>query len=250
MKTTAKFTFIITLLGLIFSCTSTKNIQTNMNSKCNSLAYIMDSKIAPAKIDIAVYTDTVRFDTSLLNNQTLVIREKGWFIPLVFVYLWNSQNKCIQGRSIMEEEPAVFLKTSLNNEINRSGYFKLDTLKESDYALELSIDEIKVQGPYVSKGFFYFALYAYGFSYSDYAGPANAYLKITYHLKKNGQLIHSNTFSSEKKTEQIRKRYSNLALLQQDYATSMTEATSYNFKTLSERIVNDLNTYFKSQVTN
>ena len=92
--------------------------------------------------------------------------------------------------------------------------------------------------------------YAYGFSYGDYAGPANASLKISYQLKKNGQLMHSNTFGSEKKTEQIRKRYSNLAILQQDYATSMVEATSYNFKKISELIVNDLNTYFKSQVSN
>jgi hypothetical protein len=221
-----------------------------MNAKHNSLAYIMDSEIAPTKSEFSVFTDTILFDTSLLNPSTVVTREKGWFIPLVFVYIWNSHNNCIQGKSIMEEDPAVFLKTSLNSEINRSGYFKLDSLKESEYSLELSIDEIKAEGPYVSKGFFYFALYVYGFSYGDYAGPANASLKISYQLKKNGQLIHSNTFSSEKKTEQIRKRYSNLAILQQDYATSMVEATSYNFKTLSELIVNDLNTYFKSQLSN
>ena len=250
MKATARFIVFILLLSTLFSCTSTKNIQTNMNSKRNSLAYIMDSEIAPTKSEISVFTDTVLFDPALLKNSTLVTRKKGWFIPLVVVYIWNSTNNCIQGRSIMEEDPAVFLKTSLNNEIKRSGYFKPDTLKESEYSLELSIDEIKAEGPYVSKGFFYFALYAYGFSYGDYAGPANASLKISYQLKKNGQLIHSNTFGSEKKTEQIRKRYSNLALLQQDYATSMVEATSYNFKIISELIVNDLNTYFKSQLSN
>jgi hypothetical protein len=250
MKTTGRFIAFILLLSIAYSCTSTKNIQTNMNSKRNSLAYIMDSEIASTKSEVSVFTDTVIFDPALLNDLTLVTREKGWFIPLVFVYIWNSTNNCIQGRSIMEEDPAVFLKTSLNNEINRSGYFKTDSLKESEYSLELSIDEIKADGPYVSKGFFYFALYAYGFSYGDYAGPANASLKISYQLKKNGQLTHSNTFGSEKNTEQIRKRYNNLALLQQDYATSMVEATSYNFKKISELIVNDLNTYFKSQLSN
>lgn len=250
MKTTARFIVFLSMLSIAFSCTSTKNIQTNMNAKRNSLAYIMDSEIAPTKSEFSVFTDTVLFDPALLNDSILVTREKGWFIPLVFVYIWNSTNNCIQGRSIMEEDPAVFLKTSLNNEMNRSGYFKPDSLKESEYSLELSIDEIKAEGPYVSKGFFYFALYAYGFSYGDYAGPANASLKISYQLKKDGQLIHSNTFGSEKKTEQIRKRYSNLAILQQDYATSMVEATSYNFKIISELIVNDLNTYFKSQVSN
>jgi hypothetical protein len=99
----------------------------------------------------------------------------------------------------------------------------------------------------VSSGFFYFALYVYGFSYSDRAGPATSNLRVSYKLKKDDQIIHSNSFSSEKVTEQINKRYTNTKILQQDYAVSMVEATSYNFKNTVELIVNDINTYFNKQ---
>lgn len=247
MKNISKSFFLLIGLTLIVSCTSTKQIQKNMNSNSYSMAYIMDSKIADSKDSISISVDNILFNPSIMSDTTKIKREKGWFLPLVFVYVWNSQNKCSQGKSMIEEDIPTFLKTSLISEINRSGNFIIDTLDKSDYSLELSIDEIKTEGPYVSSGFFYFALYAYGYSYSDRAGPAISNLSVSYKLKKGDQIIHSNSFSSEKVTEQINKRYTNTKILQQDYAVSMVEATSYNFKNTIELIVNDLNTYFDKQ---
>jgi hypothetical protein len=247
MKNISKSFFLIIGLTLIVSCTSTKQIQKNLNSKSHSMAYIMDSKIADSKDSIFISVDTILFNPSIMSDTTKIKRKKGWFLPLVFVYVWNSQNKCSQGKSMIEEDIPSFLKTSLVSEINRSGNFNIDILNKSDYSIELSIDEIKTEGPYVSSGFFYFALYVYGFSYSDRAGPATSNLRVSYKLKKDDQIIHSNSFSSEKVTEQINKRYTNTKILQQDYAVSMVEATSYNFKNTVELIVNDINTYFNKQ---
>lgn len=247
MKNISKSFFLLIGIALIVSCTSTKQIQKNMNSKSYSMAYIMDSKISDSKDSISISIDTILFNTSIISDTTKIKREKGWFLPLVLVYVWNSQNKCIQGKSMIEEDIPSFLKTSLISEINRSGNLNIDTLDKAEYSLELSIDEIKTEGPYVSSGFFYFALYVYGYSYSDRAGPAISNLKVSYKLKKGEQIIHSNSFSSEKVTEQINKRYTNTKILQQDYAVSMVEATSYNFKNTIELIVNDLNTYFNKQ---
>lgn len=245
MKYISKSFFLLIGLTLIVSCTSTKQIQKNMNSNSYSMAYIMDSKIADSKDSITVSLDSVLFNPGVMSDTTKIKREKGWFLPLVFVYAWNSQNKCSQGKSMIEEDIPSFLKTSLISEINRSGHFNIDTLGKSDYSIELSIDEIKTEGPYLSSGFFYFAFYVYGYSYSDKAGPAISNLSISYKLKKGGKIVHSNSFSSERVTEQINKRYTNTKILQQDYAISMVEATSYNFKNTIELIVNDLNTYFK-----
>lgn len=235
------------VLALFVSCTSTKQIQKNMNSNSYSMAYIMDSKIADSKDSIFVSLENISFNPNIMSDTTKIKREKGWFLPLVFVYVWNSQNQCIQGKSMIEEDIPSFMKTSLISEINRSGNFNIDTLGKSDYSLELSIDSIKTEGPYVSSGFFYFALFVYGYSYSDRAGPAISNLKVSYKLKKGDQIIHTNSFSSERITEQINKRYTNTKILQQDYAVSMVEATSYNFKNAIELIVNDLNTYFNKQ---
>lgn len=250
MKNISKSIFLLFGLALIASCTSTKNIQKNMNSKSYSMAYIMDSKIADSKDSMSICVDTILFDPSIMSDTTKIKKEKGWFLPLVIVYVWNSQNHCSQGKSIIEEDIPSFMKTSLVKEINRSGNFNVDTLNKSDYSIELSIDEIKTEGPYVSSGFFYFALYIYGYSYSDIAGPATSNLRVSYKLKKGDQIIHTNSFSSEKVTEQISKRYTNTNFLQQDYAISMVEAVSYNFKNTIELIVNDLNTYFDKTTAN
>jgi hypothetical protein len=247
MKNSSKSIFLIAGLTFFVSCTLTETIQKNMNSNSYSMAYIMDSKIYDSKNNISISVDTVLFNTNLMSDTTKIKREKGWFIPLVFVYVWNSKNKCIQGKSMIEEDIPSFLKTSLISEINRSGNFNVNTLNNSDYSIEISIDEIKTEGPYVSSGYFYFAIYAFGYSYSDRAGPAIANLRVSYTLKKDDQILHSNTFSSEKVTEQINKRYTDTKILQQDYAVSMVEATSYNFKNTIELIVNDLNTFFIKQ---
>ncbi|WP_372772504.1 hypothetical protein [Mangrovibacterium sp.] len=215
-----------------------------MNAGSYSMAYIMDSKISDLPKNIAVTVDDVSFNVVAMSDTTTVKREKGWFLPLVLVTVWNSKNNCTQGKSMIEEDIPSFFKGSLRQEISRSGDFKVDTLNISDYSVELSIDELKTEGPYVSSGFFYFALYAYGYSYSDRAGPAHSTLKVSYKLKKGDQLIHSNTFTSEKITEQINRKYTSINMLQQDYAISMVEATSYNFKNTIQQIVNDLNTFF------
>jgi hypothetical protein len=247
MKNYSKAFFVVAGLALIFSCTSTKKIHKNMNSNKYSMAYIMDSEISDYKNNITLSVDTILFDSGIMSDATKIERKKGWFLPLVFIYIWNSQNRCIQGKTMIEEEIPSFLKASLVNEINRSGNFEVDPLNTSEYSVELSVDEIKTEGPYVSSGFFYFAVYAYGYSYSDRAGPAVSNLKVSYKLKKNNQVIHSNSFSSEKITEQINKRYSNTNILQQDYAISMVEATAYNFKNTIELIVDDMNAFFSSQ---
>jgi len=240
------FYYILLIVGLpiFFSCASTKEIQKNMTSKSNSMSYIMDSKIADVKNNITISLDTVCFKSNVMSDTTKVKRIKAWFLPLVLVYVWHSENKCIQGKSMFEENIPKFLRKSTADEINRSGNFNLDTLGKPNYKIELSIDAIKTEGLYISGGFFYFALFAYGFSYSDRAVPAISELTISYKLKSGDQVVYSNSFQSKKNTKQINKRYTNTAILQKDYAASMVEATSYNFKNVIQLIVNDVNDYF------
>lgn len=246
MRSIINISISVLILSSLVSCKSTKSIQKTMNANSYSMAYLMDSKVSDFKSDKALQIDNIHFNPNLINDTTKVIREKGWFIPLVFVYIWDSQNKCIKGKSMIQEEIPNFLEESLTAEVERSGTFNIDSLDDSEYQIELSIDEIKTEGPYKSSGFFYFALYVYGYSYSDQAGPAISNLTISYKLKKKNKIIHSNSFSSERMTEPIIKRYNNTKLLQQDYAISMVEATSFNFKDVIKKIVFDINTFFEN----
>lgn len=247
MKKIVQILFLLIAASLIISCTSAKKIQRNLNAQSYSMVYLYDTEISNQKKEVSVLIDSVYFNSMIMNDTTKVIKEKGWFLPLIIVYVWNSQNNCIQGKSMFAEDIPTFLKESITTEINRSGSFNVDTIGNSSYTLELSIDTISTRGPYISNGFFYFALYVYGYSYSDVAGPAISNLTISYKLKKDNQVILENTLKSKKITEQINKRYTNNTLMQQDYAVSMVEATSYNFKNIIELIVNDLNTYFANE---
>lgn len=247
MKNKSKTILLLACLTFFAGCTSTREIQSNMNLRSHSIAYIMDSDVSATKANISVSIDPIYINSDFMVDSAKVEREKAWFVPLVFVNIWHSQNNCILGKSMIEEDISSFLKASLIGEINRSGNFIADTLNNSLYSLELSIDEIKTEGPYVSSGFFYFAVVAYGYSQSEIAGPAISNLKVSYNLKSGDEIIFSNSFISEKITEQINRRYSNTNLLQQDYAVSMVEANSYNIKNTIEYIVNDLNTFFAQQ---
>jgi hypothetical protein len=247
MKKTSKITLLLACISFCASCTSTRKIQSNMNMKQHSIAYIMDSKVSESKTNIPVRIDPISFNPDLLINTVTVTREKGWFVPLVVVNVWHSQNNCILGKSLIEEDISSFFKTSLINEINRSGTFVIDTLNNTAYSLELTIDQIKTEGPYVSSGFFFFAVLAYGFSQSEIAGPAISKLNISYNLRSGDELIYSNSFYSNRFSEQINRRYKTTNLLHQDYAISMVEAKSYNIKSAIEYVVNDINTFFENQ---
>lgn len=247
MKNILKSFFLIVGIALMAICSSTMQIQKNMGSNSYSMAYIMDSKIAGSKNGLSVRVDSILFNPGIMSDTVKVSKKKGMFLPLIIINIWDWQYNCIQGKSMIEEDIPSFLKASLIREINRSGSFSVDTSGNSGYSLELSIDEMKTEGPYQNSGIVFIGEYFYGFFFVDRAGPAISNLTVSYKLKKGNQIVYSNSSCSEKWNDQINKSYSKIKIFQQDYAVSMVEAMAYNFKNAIELIVHDLNTYFDSQ---
>jgi hypothetical protein len=153
---------------------------------------------------------------------------------------------CYQGESSFYNNWQYSLQKNFTNEANRSGVFQLDTLN-SQYELEMTIDKVQAVGPYVSQGFYVFAAFFYFYSFGDYSGPAETELAISYQLKKDGVVVHHNSFESKKVTETFKKGYKNKKDLIQTFATSMANSTSENFKVVIELMVNDLNDYLSSE---
>lgn len=237
---------LLAVITVMFTnCTTTKRIQKNMNTGQYSLAYLHDSEENNEKNNVYVNITDV-YNHSSMNDTTKVKRLKGWVVPLIFINIWRSENKCVQGKSMIEEDITNFIKTSLANEINRSGSFNTDTLNTSEYSIKLTINEIKTEGPYVSSGYFYFALYVYGYSFSDIAGPAISTMKINYQLYKGEVIVLENTIDTRQMTQPIIRRYNNDKFLQRDYSISMVEAVSFNIKKVNEQIVKELNQYFNN----
>lgn len=239
---------IISAITLLASCSAPKDIQRNLNAGRYSLSYIMDSKISTSKSGTAVRVEPVQFDRTMMIDSCQVKRKGAWVVPLVLLNVWGSKSQCIQGMSMFEEDIPTFFRESLIKEINRSGSISSDSLNTSQYTVELSIDKIKTEGPYVSSGLFYFALYFYGFFQTETAGPAISEFKASYKLKKGGEIIHTNSLMCAKKTELITKQYNNAKVLQHDYAVSMVEAVSMNLKATAEWLVADLDSFFAREL--
>ena len=237
---------ILLMAVVLFNCTPTKSIQKNLNSECSTLAYLKDSDFSGNLKETGISVDKVSFNVTDFPDETQVIKQKSWFIPLVLVYIWNSKNLCTLGKSVIAENIPDFLEQSFIEESDRSGIYYILDSEDSEYHLEISIDEIKTEGEYKSGGFFYFAVYVYGYYYSDIAGPALSTLGVSYKLRKDDQVILSNTITAETITKQIPVHVNNVKQLQKDYAVSMVEASSANFKKVIEKIVSEINDYFKS----
>lgn len=237
---------------LFMGCASSTTIQKNMSDLSLSMAYVMDSRVAETKDSVYVRVDTIRFDPAIFSDTTKVKRLYARFVPLVLMYEWRAEHQCRLGKGVIEEDLPTFMRASLVDEMDRSGQFLLtDLLADSSaYSVDVSIEEVNVEGPYVSSGFFYFIFIAYGYAMEDQAGPANCYLKVSYRLKQGDQVVHSREFGLQRGTEQLSRRYTSSSLMQRDYAISMVEALSYDFKLVNEMIVGDLNRFFNGSKNN
>lgn len=232
---------IVGITLLVTGCSSLGTIKSNMDMKSVSMPYEMDS-VPPVtnKRPVAVSVEPVRFDPSLLGTKSQTRKEKVLLLPLVIINVWERYDICMPGSKAFSDDIPTFMRTNLVREINHLGLVRTDTGQASEYTLDVSIDELKAEGPYRRS----FVSYLFLFSRSEIAGPAVANLKVTYALKKGNQVVRKNTFSASKSTQWSKRKYTDNAHMQMDYTEAMVNATASNFKHINKQIVEDLNDYF------
>jgi hypothetical protein len=192
------------------------------------------------KQQVTVSVAPVKFDPNLMNKTTLMRRDKLLLIPLVVINVWEQYNTYTLGRISFKDDIPTFMQSNLVREINHLGLIKAEAVNPSDYSLEVSIDQLKTEGPYRRS----IVTFLFLFSRSEIAGPANSTLKVSYALKKGNQVVKQNTISATKATKWSKPKYVDKALMQMDYSASMVDAAAQNFKTINKQIVNELNDYF------
>jgi hypothetical protein len=241
MKRSITIWLIICFPLLLGSCSTARQIKGNMDYKSFSMPYEMDS-VPPVtrKKNVTVSVASVKFDPTMMNNTTLMRKDKLLVLPFVVVNVWERYDTCIQGRKAFKDDIPSFVQSNLVREINHLGLVKAEAGNPSDYSLEVSIDQLKTEGPYRRSGLTFLFL----FSRSEIAGPAVSTLKVSYTLKKGNQVVKQNTISASKETKWTKRKYSDNAHMQMDYTASMVNAAASNFKYTNKQIVNDLNDYF------
>ncbi len=230
------------LIIFITSCVSNQGLYLNLTDNKTSLSYLHDTEKKDLDPFISIGVN-VKSDSLIFQEKAKVNKISGWCVPLLFINIWDAQKECMMGQEMIKENVGEFIKGSIEEDFRRSGLVKVDSLISPEYNLLLTLEEIKAVGPYRSQGFAYMILIAYGFSFSDVAGPAKSELKLRYKLTKGDQVILKDDVAIEGYTKQLSRYYKSTSDLQLNYGVSMVESLGINIKKASEKVVEEVNSY-------
>ncbi len=244
-----KITTILKLFSIfvftgLYSCSSVKSVQNNFASTTTSLAYLYDSNPVREKKEAALIID-VKADSLVIKSQAEVEKKHAWCVPLIAVNIWDSEMQCNAGCNMIEEDVESFVQKSFEEEVDRSCLLNVTTTDSALFHLEIELDTMQAIGPYKSSGFFYFILFAYGYSYYEYAGPALSSLKFRYKLYLRDDVVFEDEYCTQVYTNQLQGK-GGTTELQKNYGVSMVEAMSESIKLATEFVVNRINAYIES----
>ncbi len=117
----------------------------------------------------------------------------------------------------------------------------------ADFELEIEIDSLFARGPYRTFGNFIFAIIAYGYSEQEHAGPGTAYSRFNCRLKKDGSVLWSRSFESEKTVEPLKNQVESVQKLRNDYTTQLAESLSLTLKENIVQVIAHTNYYLRTQ---
>jgi hypothetical protein len=236
---------LLTISLFLFSCGSSLQIQKSLGTYQFSLSYIHDSKPISEKGRSNVYIEPIELVNTIAD--TLSVRPKGTFVlPLLFLNIWNYKYECTLGKNVLAENTETFIRNSIAAEANRSGNFTLSSEPSSaDYSLNIKITENKCYVPYSQNGFFYFILVAYGYSFSENAGPGTSTVKWIYQLRKKDSTVICDSIIVTKEGSSIRTKAKDYAQLRKDFGNSMAEALSNAYKECIDKTIVTINDKLK-----
>ncbi len=242
-----KYTLLVSITLLSFSCTSTKKVYKHLTSTPASLSYIQDSKLVESKLAFHVELDSVY---APLENQSIALldKTKSSTTPLLIYNDWKYEFDYKVGYNSYQENLSSFIQESFINESSRSGVFQSKDKQNdnSEYRLSIHLEENYATGPLKVDGMFLYLLVAYSISENQMAGPGKAFTKFKYTLKKGNEVVLESSVESESLTEPLQAISTSSKKLRQDFNTSLVEATSMTIKENISKIVSELNSYFKS----
>lgn len=236
--------FSLLIFICLYSCTSVKSVQNNFASTKTSLAYLYDSNPVNEKRNASLVIN-VRADSLVVNSQAIVEKKHAWCVPLIAVNIWDSEMECKAGCNMIEEDVESFVQRSFEDEADRSCLLNVASTDSGLFHLEIELDTMQAVGPYKSSGFFYFLLFAYGYSYGEYAGPALSSLKFRYKLYLRDDVVFEDEYCTQVYTNQLQGK-GGTTELQKNYGVSMVEAMSESIKLATEIVIDRINAYLES----
>jgi hypothetical protein len=236
---------LVLLAILNFSCSSTINLHKGFTRKQASLKYIHDTEqksVTP--VDTVVILKPVITDRKFTSVSS-VEKTRAYFVPAIVYNEWYASYQYWIGSSVVEESIPAFIRSSVVHESKRNGSFVADTtlLSTDKLMLEISVDTIGAGGSYEDRGFWFFAVFVYGYSEEENAGPGIAYSNFHYRLKQGDVILLEGDATDSRETEALVFTQKSPKELRTYYTTNLVEALSLTFKTNIETIIKRINTF-------
>ncbi|ELR73580.1 hypothetical protein C900_02665 [Fulvivirga imtechensis AK7] len=237
-------TLLIFISLLIWSCTSTKMIQDGLTRRSSSLAYLHETPITKKRSSFTMSVDvTADYE---LNKKSQLTKVKSSVLPLLIFNQWKTDFNYTLGKSEIEEDITDFLKNSLVMANKRSGFLETDTSNLAKFSLTVNIDSVYARGPYLSHGVFVYFLIAYSYAQSEYAGPGEAYSRLSYQLKEGDKVLLENAVERKMSSQPLNHQVSNLEKLRDNYTTNLVESLSLTLKENIDSIIKSINRYISA----
>jgi hypothetical protein len=185
-----RFIGIVVIL-MMSACSPYQQLTKDFTQGQNSLAY----SYRPYKHFDAPKNPSVKLLTPVISTTFRggeVKKVSSEVIPLLVFNSWNHTYECVLGRNQIKENVPEFIATSLREDCNRSGTFKLTKDSTVNYSLEIEIDSISSKGPYRKSGFWLYLVIAWYRHRVDYASTGKAFCSYHYKLRKGEQVVLDN----------------------------------------------------------
>jgi hypothetical protein len=234
----------IVICFLLTNCGTVENLRYYFTKQSYSGKYLFETKINKAPKQGYVFIDpTFEVNPNILSNSFLR-KHSSIVVPLIIFNYWESDLSVQAGKKLIKENFDSLMVLSLRKEANRSGNFNICTDRDSsDLSIELSVDSLKMLGKYTTTGFAYFALFVYGFSHNEYAGPGYVLMQTSVKYYRKNELLHAGKIRFKKQIEAFPRNPESTVQLQRDYAVKMAETFSDVLDATNRTIVEQLCLY-------
>jgi hypothetical protein len=139
-------------------------------------------------------------DVKGIRQWPQVKQQKFSCIPLLVFTNWNSTYNCNIGLRDVEQNLEGNLNTALQWHFNNSPAFRnsASTDTASAYTLEVSVDTLQSNIPFVSKGTFIFIGVAYSYWFREGVDAASMSVTTRYTLKQRGNILKQGTVETSR----------------------------------------------------
>ena len=126
-------------------------------------------------------------DVSFSERSTLH-KTKGYTLPLLLYYAWKKKFEYTIGKNGIETDISNFVYEGWMSHSVKGGMYQTNPNAPADFILEIEIDSLSAKGPYSKRGSRIVLLDDQHIR-EAIAGPAVAFSRITYRLKKDDKVL-------------------------------------------------------------